>query len=141
MIDHLQRGAQGIGRGKGGLIRFTMQMQQKPPHRRGRIAAIVHQVIPGVIPVLGDIAAKGNEQVGGGGKGHAGGQQAFAQAPGHGKLRIVPSHGPGQRKLEQIKALELLIGIEGRIVSNVVNGAGPGIIGRHMRAQIGRDQP
>ncbi len=62
VIDDLQRGAQGIIGGPG-VPAFAMHVQHEPAHRHGRIAAIIHQIVPVAIAQFGDVAAKGFQKV------------------------------------------------------------------------------
>ena len=62
VVDHLQRRAQGVI-GRPGRARLAVHIQHEPPDRHGRIAAIVHQLVPAGVACLGHVAAEGFEQV------------------------------------------------------------------------------
>ncbi len=45
MIQHLQRAAQRID-GRPGVVALAMEIEELPPDRRGRVAAVMHQIGP-----------------------------------------------------------------------------------------------
>ena len=137
MVEHLQRRAQRIG-GRPRLAALTVKIKQLPSDRRGRVAAIRHQIVPVVIAQFCRIQAKGVQHV-------------VAVLGGCSRLRQALTHPYRGRRIaprcavedcrHAIKTTNLIGGAQRGVVGDIVGVSGKPVKGVYMRPQVAADQP
>ena len=135
VIDHLQGGAQGVGGRPGGAI-LAVHVQNESPHRRGRIAAIIHQIGPVFIAGLGHVAAKGFHEIEGVGAAQAERGLDLAQGDRLGDGVGLASQG----RIDGGQPRELLRRRRGWMIGDVIGHARHAVEGHHHGAVARRDE-
>ena len=100
-----------------------------------RAVAIVHELVPAGITALHGVLPEGRDEIAGMGEVDAGGDEARPQPGGlvGGRIGALAI----ERPLHGVEPCQLLLGRRPRIVGDVVDGPGEGIIGRDMRRATG----
>jgi len=114
-----------------------MQVEQLPPYRRGRIAAIRHQIVPVAIPQLDRVEPEGVQHIVAMLRGCPRPEQAFAHRCGG--RRVLPRCSIEDRR-HAIEAPDLLLGSQRRVVGDIVRIPGETVERMHMRPKVAPDQ-
>ena len=139
MIEHLQRVAEGVGRGvRAG--RLTVQVHQVAPHGGRREIAIADQIVPVVVAQLGCVLLERARQVNAMPVRDSGLPEAAADIVRllqSGVAAAVSRYGPR----EPVQAPNFFLRLKVGIVGDIVDRARVGIKGRNMPAQPCGQQP
>ena len=133
MVDHLQRAAQRVRRRPAAAL-LAMQVEQEAADRVGGELAIAEQILPIGVAELGCILLEGRDQIEAMAFRHAGLGHAPAQAAGLLQRRVgrlLAGQGGG----EAVEPGDLVVRGEIRIVGDVVDRPGKGVVGGDMGPQ------
>ena len=136
MIDHLQRRAEGV-RGGPGRPRLAMDVEDEAADRHGREGAIIHEVVPIGIAMLGHVEAEGAQQIERMARRQAAEHQRVAQRHAGGLAVLAPQ----QRALQPVDQGQLLSGRQARMIGHVIGGAHEAVEGEDDRPVMRGDQP
>ncbi len=132
MIDDLQSRAQRVVGGPGRVL-LAMHVEHEAADRHGRVAAIVHQLVPVAVAQLGDVEAEGGQQI----PGVLGIERPLRQYRAQRDAFRLGVALAEQRRFQAVEQIELFGRRQRRVIGNVIGGAYE-IIERHDRFAVAR---
>ena len=137
MVQHLQRRAERV-RWRPGHARLAVQIEQLPPDRRRRIAAIRHQIVPVSVTRFDRVEPERLEQV----VAMLRRGPRFGQACAHRQSgRRIAARRALQYLGHAVEPAQLVFRHQLRVVGDIVGVAREAVERMHMRSQVAPDQP